>query len=433
MLSEKPSISSGVDKLDDLLDGLFVGDNVVWYDDAGSLAAVFFLNFIKSSQEHKKPIIYVSFDHSPKNLLEILGSLANYPLLTILDCFTFGKGTGSQVFLKFYEEKESNWLCNVVKVEEPQKLEKVMDTFYSVHDTLEGDVRFIFESLTGMQNLWGSEDYILEFYSHSCPRLYELNTIAYWIMEKRAHSARLRAKINQIAQVVIDLSIKRGTSSLNILKADRRNLDNLNRAYTYWRRDLDVTFDLEQRPTKWIDLGIQLKNLRIKKGFSQTELAKLVGVTPSTISQIESNLIYPSLPALLKMAEVLSVEVNCFFRAPDDLKSRIIFPADEAVDINFSELPKGSIRAKLLTPMEVDFKAEPYIIEVPPKKDIPSHFFMHKGEEYGYVLTGKLQLKVGKAVYVVKKGDVIYLTSEMPSQWKNPGPSVAKILWTKIN
>jgi hypothetical protein len=40
---------------------------------------------------------------------------------------------------------------------------------------------------------------------------------------------------------------------------------------------------------------------------------------------------------------------------------------------------------------------------------------------------------VGKAVYVVKKGDVIYLTSEMPAQWKNPGSTVAKILWTKIN
>ena len=27
---------------------------------------------------------------------------------------------------------------------------------------------------------------MLGFYSHACPRLYELNTIAYWIMEKNA-------------------------------------------------------------------------------------------------------------------------------------------------------------------------------------------------------------------------------------------------------
>ena len=50
----------------------------------------------------------------------------------------------------------------------------------------------------------------------------------------------------------------------------------------------------------------------------------------------------------------------------------------------------------------------------------------------GYVLTGKLQLKVGKGVYSVRSGDVIYLTRHMPSQWENPGPGAAKILWIKI-
>ena len=62
-------------------------------------------------------------------------------------------------------------------------MNQVMDSLYGIHGTLEGDVRFVFESLTGMQELWGGEQHILNFYSHSCPRLYELNTIAYWIIE----------------------------------------------------------------------------------------------------------------------------------------------------------------------------------------------------------------------------------------------------------
>ncbi|NTU48240.1 MAG: cupin domain-containing protein, partial [Syntrophobacteraceae bacterium] len=37
-----------------------------------------------------------------------------------------------------------------------------------------------------------------------------------------------------------------------------------------------------------------------------------------------------------------------------------------------------------------------------------------------------------KAVYNLRPGDTVYLTSEMPSQWKNPGPAVAKLLWVKI-
>lgn len=432
MYSERLRVASGVSQLDRLLGGLYIGDNVVWHDDAGSLASVFCLNFIQASQAQEKPLIYVSFDRSPRNLLEKLGPLAESKHLTILDCFTFGKGAGSEVFLNFYVENESEWPCRIIRVDEPRIVDKVMDSFYGIHSTMEGDVRFVFESLTGMQELWGGEEHILNFYSHSCPRLYELNTIAYWIMEKGAHSSRLKAQINQITQVAIELTIRRGTMSLTILKAEKRSLDNLDKPHNYWCKDLNVTFDTDQRTTGRIDLGIRLKKLRIKRGLSQTELAKLVGVTPSTISQVESDLIYPSLPALLKMAEVLSVEISSFFHGKEDVPNRVIFPSSEAVEIRFPHLSTGSLGAKLLTPVDFDCKAEPYLIEIPSKQNLPSHFFIHKGEEMGYLLSGKLQLKLGKAVYSARAGDIIYLTSEIPSQWKNPGPGLARLLWLKI-
>ena len=66
------------------------------------------------------------------------------------------------------------------------------------------------ESLTGMQDLWEGEEHILKFYFHSCPKLYEMDTIAYWIIEKNAHSSKLKAHINQVAQVAIDLSMDQG-------------------------------------------------------------------------------------------------------------------------------------------------------------------------------------------------------------------------------
>lgn len=432
MILKKLRVASGVSQLDILLGGLYIGDNVVWYDDTGSLASVFCLNFIQASQAQNKPLIYVSFDRSPKNLLEKLGSLADNQNLIILDCFTYGKGAGADIFLKFYEKGDSKWPCRIISVDDPRKVDQVTGAFYGVHGTMEGDVRFVFESLTGMQELWGGEEHIINFYSHSCPRLYELNTIAYWIIEKQAHSRRLKAKINQIAQVAIDLSVIRGKTSLTILKAEKRNIETFNKPYNYWSKDLSITFDSEKRTTSQINLGMRLKELRAKRGLSQTELAKLVGVTPSSISQMESDLIYPSLPALLKIAEVLSVEVSSFFQGSADVKDRVIFPSRESVDVKFPDLPKGSIYAKLLTPVDFDPKAEPYLIEIPPGKNIPSHFFIHKGEEIGYLLSGKLQLKLGKAVYMGHAGDVIYLTSEMPSQWKNPGPDSARLLWLKI-
>jgi len=425
-------IASGVSQLDRLLGGLFIGDNVVWHDDAGSLAHVFCLNFIQASQSQDRPLIYVSFDRSPKNLLDKLGPLSDNPTLTILDCFTNGKGAASPIFLKFYEETESERPCDIVRVEDPRDTNHFMDVLYGIHATKEGDVRFVFESITGMQELWGGEEHIINFYSHSCPRLYELNTVAYWILEKSAHSAKLRAQINQIAQVAIDLAIKRGTTSLTILKAEKRSLDNLHRPHNYWTKDLTVTFDTERRTSGRVDLALRLKELRSKRGLSQTELAKLVGVTPSTISQVESSLIYPSLPALMKMAEILSVEISSFFQDQTEPKKRVIFTAAEAIDVKFPDLPEGAVFARLLSPLDFESKAEPYLIEIPPKEKVPSHFFVHKGEEIGYLLSGKLQVKMDKAAYSLRAGDVIYLTSEMPTQWKNPGPGVAKLLWMKL-
>ena len=429
---EGQRVASGVSQLDRLLGGLYIGDNVVWHDDAGSLASVFCLNFIQISQSQNRPVIYVSFDRSPTKLLDKLGPLSENPLLTILDCFTNGKGAGSPIFLKVYEEAKSEWPCTILLVEDPRDMNHFMDTLYGVHAPMEGDVRFVFESITGMQELWGGEEHIINFYSHSCPRLYELNTVAYWILEKSAHSSRLKAQINQIAQVAIDLAIKRGTTSLTILKAEKRSLDNLHRPQSYWTKDLTVTFDAERRTSGRVDLGLRLKELRTKRGLSQTELAKLVGVTPSTISQVESNLIYPSLPALLKMAEVLSVEISSFFQDKTEQKKRFIFPANEASEVKFPDLPEGAVFAKLLSPLDLESKAEPYLIEIPPKEKLPSHFFVHKGEEIGYLLSGRLQVKLEKAAYSLRSGDVIYLTSEMPTQWKNPGPGVAKLLWMKV-
>jgi quercetin dioxygenase-like cupin family protein len=149
------------------------------------------------------------------------------------------------------------------------------------------------------------------------------------------------------------------------------------------------------------------------------------------VSQVEANIIYPSLPGLLKMAEVLSVEISSLFQQALELEKRIIFPAAEAVSVGFPDLPKGSVEGTLLTPPDFAGKMEPYIIEIEPNRDLPAHFFIHKGEEMGYLLSGKLRMSLNKATYTLRSGDVIYLTSEMPSQWRNPGPNVAKLLWIK--
>jgi transcriptional regulator with XRE-family HTH domain/KaiC/GvpD/RAD55 family RecA-like ATPase len=431
MFSEKKRVSTGISALDSRLDGLFIGDNVIWYDEAGSLAFPFCLNFIRESQEQKKPLIYVTFDRSPKTLLEELGPLAQNPQLIILDCFTHGKGDGSPLFAKFYDTGSAQLPYQIVEVKTPHKPEEVSDAIYGIHQNLQGDVRFIFESLTGMQDLWEGEEHILKFYSRSCPRLYELDTIAYWIIEKGAHTNRLKAHINQIAQVAIELSLKRGKSTLAIRKAHNRHPNALDKPESFWSEGMNLSFDIDKPLPEKIDLGARLKSLRTKHGLAQKDLAGQVGVTSSTISQIESSLIYPSLPALFKMAQILSVDVADFFRKGTHTSKPAVFSGNGQL-VNFPRLPKGSIKGRLLLPANVTARVEPYLLEIPAKKRLPGHFFAFKGEEFGFLLEGQLQVTIKNAAQTVEAGDMIYLEDDMPTQWKNTGKGAARLLWVKI-
>jgi transcriptional regulator with XRE-family HTH domain len=348
-----------------------------------------------------------------------------------LDCFTHGKGDGSEIFSKFYEKDGAQWPMQIVRVNEATNPEVVSDAVYNLHGTMKGDVRLVFDSLTGMQDLWGGEEAVLKFYSRACPRLYELDTIAYWVMEKGAHSERLRASINQIAQVAIELSIRRGKSALTILKADKRKPDAFNLPLAYWSQGLDVSFEMGKNRGGNIDLGSRLKQIRSRQALSQKKLAGLVGVTPSTISQIESGTIYPSIPALYKIAQVLDVAVATFFRDREKPAERIVFSGG-GTPVQFAELSKQDLIGYRLLPSDFETDTEPYLIDLPTGAKLPSHFFMHKGKEMGYVLHGSLELKIENRYHRAEVGDVIYLSSAFPTQWKNVGNGTARLLWIKM-
>jgi quercetin dioxygenase-like cupin family protein len=82
--------------------------------------------------------------------------------------------------------------------------------------------------------------------------------------------------------------------------------------------------------------------------------------------------------------------------------------------------------------VDIETKAEPYLIEIPPFQTLSSHFFVHKGEEMGYLLSGELQIKLARETYTLHSGEVICLVSEMPWEWKNISSEPARLLWVKI-
>jgi hypothetical protein len=54
-------------------------------------------------------------------------------------------------------------------------------------------------------DIWGDENLTHKFFTYSCPRLYDLQTVAYWILEKDAHTASFKANLRHITQVAIEL------------------------------------------------------------------------------------------------------------------------------------------------------------------------------------------------------------------------------------
>ncbi len=430
---KKKRVSSGIRQLDGLLGDLYIGDNVLWYEDAGSFTSAFCVHFIRESLAHKKPTIYVSFDRSPKNVVAFLGPLAESQNFTILDCFTNGKGDRSEVFNKFYEKDGAQWPYQIIKVNDPTSPALVGEAIYGLHGNMSGDIRFIMDSLTGMQDLWGGEEQVMKFYARTCPRLYELDTIAYWVVEKSAHSSRLKANINKIAQVAIDLSIKSGKPILKILKAEKRNSKYLNEPQTFSCEAAEIVFDLPRSLPGRFDLGGRIKEVRKKQGLSQKELAEKTGVTPSSISQVEKNLIYPSLPALFRLAESLSVEVGSFFDNFSGVSDSCVYPTSQGVSATFDNVPKGAVEGvRLLPPDMKDAGAEPYLVRIGPGRKLAGHFFSHKGEELGYLLAGKLTVHINGQPQVMGVGDTIYLKKEIPEQWENSDKAVAELLWIKI-
>ena len=424
--------STGIPQLDQILGGLYIGDNVIWYDDAGSLAPVFCLNLIEAAHVRKKPVIYVSFDRSPKNLMDKLGRLSDSPSLMVLDGFTHGKGAGADVFLQFYRNREARGNQRMVCLDQPHKPKLFSDALYKAVHAAQHDVRLIFESLTGMQELWGGEEHVIRFYSRACPRLYELNTIAYWLIEKAAHTPRLKSSISQIAQVVVDLSVKRGKTLMTIIKAERQATASLNKPLAFLTRETDVRFESQDRASGPYDLGDRLKALRLQKGFSQTELARLVGVTASTISQVESNFIFPSLPALYRIAEILSVEVSSLLGETPRKTRKVVFPKSEALPAKLTGSTAGDISAWLLTSGKTGLAAETHLIEIPPHRRLGGHFTARKAPEIGYVLSGRVSLTVDNITHSADAGDTIYLGRETPQQWHNPGSEPARLLWMTI-
>jgi len=73
-----------------------------------------------------------------------------------------------------------------------------------------------------------------------------------------------------------------------------------------------------------MDLGMRLHELPTRRKFTLEELANATGLTASFISELERNVIFPSIPSLERMASALDVRTDFFFKEPEVPKGKVI-------------------------------------------------------------------------------------------------------------
>jgi len=268
-----------------------------------------------------------------------------------------------------------------------------------------------------------------KFFTYSCPRLYDLQTVAYWVLEKEAHTPSFKANLRHITQVAIELDKKNGELFFKVIKSEGRfsRAAFLPKHYEVWDQQVIFPSIGGRRPS---NLGDKLRTLRKKLGMTQKELAEQVGLTPSFISQLEKNVISPSLDSLLKLSEKLNAQPIYFLMDAESgpLQKMVIKPG-ERQDIHLQDMKVTDVKAQLLVSDVLNRRMEPYILTLKEGAAVTGHFYSHKGDEFAYVMEGELEVEIQDEKQMLRKGDSLYIESIVPSRWVNIGKGDAVLLW----
>jgi transcriptional regulator with XRE-family HTH domain len=172
-----------------------------------------------------------------------------------------------------------------------------------------------------------------------------------------------------------------------------------------------------------LKIGERLKRLRMTNSLTQEELASRADLTKGYISQLENDATSPSIATLKDILDVVGVSMQEFFSETTD--EDIVFGKDARVQATDDD---DKFRVELLVPGAQNREMDPVIVTLDPAGEMDEQPF-HEGEEFGFVLLGKVQIRLDERLYTVKKDECFYFTSDKKHSVKNVGKGQAKILW----
>jgi transcriptional regulator with XRE-family HTH domain len=205
------------------------------------------------------------------------------------------------------------------------------------------------------------------------------------------------------------------------------------------------------RAPEYADMGDRLREARRARGLSLRALAEQLGVSPSLISQVETGRARPSVSTLYAIATNLRISLDeLLFIDARRPGSEATEAADEGGGAEAREateaiLPKdpvqragtrkrirlasGVVWERLTTASipNIDFLYVTY--EVGGASSPEHEFQRHAGQEWGYVLEGKLGVTIGFDDFELGPGDAIAFESTTPHRLYNAGDMPVHGIW----
>src|SRR5512136_2959037 len=169
----------------------------------------------------------------------------------------------------------------------------------------------------------------------------------------------------------------------------------------------------------FVKIGERLKRLRMINSLTQEELASRADLTKGYISQLENDATSPSIATLKDILEVFGVSMQEFFSETTD--EDVVYGKEARVQPTDDD---EKIKVELLVPGAQNREMDPVLLTVEPGAEMEEQPF-HEGEEFGFVLLGKIQLRLDDRVYTVKKDECFYFTSDKRHSVKNIGKTPA--------
>jgi transcriptional regulator with XRE-family HTH domain len=169
-------------------------------------------------------------------------------------------------------------------------------------------------------------------------------------------------------------------------------------------------------------IGQRIRDVRELSGRTLTAVAQTAGILKSTLSKIEKGQISTQISTLIRIAHALRVPAAEFF-------------AEEADNPSYELTRKGMGRATVrdagytyeaLAPRMRRKIGEPFLITATPGD--PKGEFVHGGEEFFFILSGRIQFKIGDETLMLEQGDSLYFNPKRRHFSKVVGKSTAKIL-----